>query len=81
METPYENNCSQGLAHARKDLFKSGRLSTNMNLAPYRALISYCLCMFQLCVCIESTPLKSQSLENREIRVSRKVYRCKPVRK
>jgi hypothetical protein len=41
MGTPYREDCSQGLAHICKGLFsiQNGRLSTNIKLALYKALI------------------------------------------
>jgi hypothetical protein len=85
METPYRNDCSQGLTHVRKDLFsnKNGRLSTNIKLTLYKALITPV--MTYACPTweyeVDAHRLKLQRLQNKVLRTTGNLDRSTPVHK
>jgi hypothetical protein len=85
MKTPYRKDCKSGLAQVHKDLFsvkKNERLSTNIKLTLYKALIrsvmTYAGSTWEYAADVHL--LKLQRLQNRFVRATGKFERRNPVR-
>jgi hypothetical protein len=81
----WRKDCSRGLQHEHEDIFsiKIGRLSTNIKLTLYKALIRSV--MTHACptwkYAADAHLLKLQRLQNRVLRATGNLDRCTPVRK
>jgi hypothetical protein len=82
METPYRKDCSQGLAHVRKDLFSVQKRAFKYNIKLYKAVIrsamTYACPTWEYAV--DAHLLKLQRLQNRVLGAVGNIHRCTPVR-